>query len=313
MAEEGDHNALADRATSTVVFEGVIFSLMFATALAGNILVCLAFINNSTLRRSLNNYFIVSLAVSDILMAVLVEPLTFSALVTGKWPFSDAACQYHGVAMFILGVVSLQTFMLISVNRYVKMVKSNILYKKVFKKNTVLLMIIISWIIASISLPIFLLTGNRFAFNSNRSICYPVSSLTGRVFLHSTYALFIMIPHCIMFFCYFKVFRKIHDHNAQIANSAASGNSEIASQSYAREVRVTRMLFVTMVAFHLCWIPLYALELAVLIRNDLDAPRAVYITTTFTVSASSSINPIIYAVMTKDFRDTFKRILFCTY
>ena len=70
MAEEGDYNALADRATSTVVFEGVIFSLMFLTALAGNILVCLAFINNSTLRRSLNNYFIVSLAVSDILIRV---------------------------------------------------------------------------------------------------------------------------------------------------------------------------------------------------------------------------------------------------
>lgn len=228
MEEEGDHNALADRATNTVVFECLIFSLMFLTALGGNILVCLAFINNSTLRRSLNNYFIVSLAVSDILMAVLVEPLTFSVLVTGKWPFSTAACQYHGVAIFILGVVSLQTFMLISVNR-VKMVKSNILYKKVFKKNIVLLMIIFSWIIASTPLPMFLLTGNRFAFNYNRSICYPASSLTGRVFLHTTYALFIVIPHCIMFFCYFKVLRKIHDHNAQIANSTASGSGAIAS------------------------------------------------------------------------------------
>lgn len=63
----------------------------------------------------------------------------------------------------------------------------------------------------------------------------------------------------------------------------------------------------------MCWIPLYALEMAVLIRNDLDAPREVYVTTTFTVSASSSINPIIYAVMTKDFKDTFKRILFCNF
>lgn len=313
MGSADNRNELADRETITIVIESVIFSLMFLTALVGNLFVCLAFFKNPTLHRSLSNYYIVSLAVSDILMALLVEPLTFGVFITGRWPFNDVLCQFHGVCMYILGVTSLQTLMLISLNRYFKMVKSDVLYKKIFKKSTVLLMIGASWIAASVPLPIFLLTGNRFAFNSDRTICYPDSRLrNSRIFLHCIYGIFITIPSGVMVFCYYKVFKVIRAHNAQIANSVANENNKIALRSFARESRVTKMLFVTMVGFQLCWIPLYVLELIDLFHRDLDAPRAAYVMTTFTVSASSSINPIIYAVMNKDFRDTFKSLLFCS-
>lgn len=312
MASADRHEALTHRETSKIITECVIFSLMFLTALIGNVLVCLAFYKNPTLRRSLNNYFIISLAVSDILMALLVETLTLGAFITERWPFSDTLCQYHGVCMFILGVVSLQTLMLISVNRYFKMVKSGILYKKIFRKKTVLWMVAAAWILASVPLPIFLLSGNRFYFNSDRTICYPDSNLRGsRIFLHCIYAIFIAIPSCIIVFCYYKVFKTIRAHNAQIANSVVSENSDIALRSFKRESRLTKMLFVTLVGFELCWIPLYILEMMDLFHEDLDAPRAVYVMTTFTVSASSSINPMIYAVMTKDFRNTFKNLLLC--
>lgn len=106
-------------------------------------------------------------------------------------------------------------------------------------------------------------------------------------------------------------FHAIRAHNAQIANSVASENNDIALQSFARESRATKMLFVTMVGFQLCWIPLYSLELIDLFHKDLDAPRTVFVLTTYTVTASSSINPIIYAVMNKEFRDAFKSF-FCS-
>ena len=313
MTSVDNHNALADREMSTTIIECVIFSLMFITALVGNLFVCVVFFKNPTLNRSLNNYFIISLAASDILMALLVEPLTFGVFITGRWPFSDVLCQFHGVTMFILAEVSLQTLMLISINRYFKMVKSDILYKKIFKRKTVIWMIAASWIFAVVPLPLFLLSGNRFAFNSDRSICFPDSSVrNSRIFLNCIYTIFIGIPSCVMVFCYYKVFKKIRAHNAQMANSVASENNEIALRSFARESRVTKMLFVTMVGFELCWIPLYILELTYLFHKNLDAPRAVYVMTSFTGTASSSINPIIYAVMNKDFRDAFKSLLCCS-
>lgn len=303
-------NALGDRNTSTVVIECVVFSVMIVTALVGNLFVCLAFFKNPTLNRSLNNYFIVSLAVSDILLALLAETATLGVFITGRWPFNYILCQFHGVSMFILGLVSLQTLMLISVNRYLKMVKSDFLYKKIFKKNTVRWMIVASWLLATAPSLMFLLSGNRFVFNSDRSLCYPDSSFqSSRIFLHCIYLIFIVIPSCVIIFCYYKIYRKIRAHNAQIANSVARENNDIALRSFAREARVTKMLFVTMVGFQLCWIPLYIMEVIDLFHEDLDAPRTVYVLTTFTVSASCSINPIIYAVMNKDFRDAFKRLL----
>lgn len=308
MATTDKPDSLADRETTTVVTECVIFSLMMVTALVGNIFVCLAFFKNPTLNSRLNNYFIVSLAVSDILMVLLVETLTFGVFITGRWPFHDNLCQFHGVSMYVLGLVSLQTLMLISVARYFKMVKSDVLYKKVFKKNTVCWMIAASWIFASFPPVIFLLSGNRFVFNSDRTICYPDSSLrSSLICLHCTYGIFIVIPSCVIIFCYYKVFKKIRAHNAQIANSAASGHNDIALRSFARESRVTKMLFVTMVGFQLCWIPLYIMELVDLFNDH--APRAAYVMTSFTVTASSSINPIIYAAMNKDFRDSFKNLV----
>ena len=313
MAAVENHNDLAGRDTSKIIIECLVFSLMFLTALIGNFLVCLAFYKNQRLRHSLNNYFIISLAVSDILMALLVETLTFSAFLKGRWPFSDTLCQFHGVCIFILGEVSLQTLMLIAVNRYFKMVKSDILYKKIFKKRTVLWIIAASWILASIPLLAFLLSGNRFPFNAYRTVCFPDRSLQGvRTFLNCMSVIFIVIPFCVTVFCYFRVFKTIRAHNTQIASSDATENTDIALRSFARKSRVVKMLFVTMLGFQLCWIPFYILELIVSFHPDRHAPRTVYVMTTFTVSASSSINPIIYAVMNKDFRDTFKSLLLCS-
>ncbi|KAJ7374644.1 G-protein coupled receptor 1 [Desmophyllum pertusum] len=90
MTSMDNHNALADREMSTTIIECVIFSLMFVTALVGNLFVCLAFFKNPTLNRSLNNYFIISLAASDILMALLVEPLTFGVFY--NWAVAVQRC-----------------------------------------------------------------------------------------------------------------------------------------------------------------------------------------------------------------------------
>lgn len=313
MTSANDHSALVGRSTIKTVMECVFMSFLFLTALIGNVFVCLAFYKNPTLHRSLNNYFIISLAVSDILMALLVEPLTIGALATGGWPFGDVFCQFHGVCMYIVGLASLMIMMVISVNRYFKMVKSDVLYKRIFKKRTVLAMIAASWIMASAPPVAYLLSGNRFTFNSGRTICYPDARLLGpRIYLHCVYAIFIVVPSCVMFYCYYNVFRTIRLHSAQVANSVASENSEIALRSFARESRVTKMLFATLVGFELCWAPLYILELIDLLGPQVDAPRAVYVMTTLTVTASSSINPVIYTVMNKEFRDTFKNLFFCS-
>lgn len=65
---------------------------IFFIALLGNGLVCYVFYANSRMR-TLTNYFIVNLAVGDILIALFCVPTTFiSTLILMHWPFGFEIC-----------------------------------------------------------------------------------------------------------------------------------------------------------------------------------------------------------------------------
>ena len=67
-------------------------SILFL-ALFGNGLVCYV-VQSSPRMRTVTNYFIVNLAVGDLLMAILCIPFTFvSTLLLQYWPFGQELCQ----------------------------------------------------------------------------------------------------------------------------------------------------------------------------------------------------------------------------
>ena len=59
---------MQERNTATVVFETVIFTLTMILSLFGNLMVCYAVQRNPRLRSS-SNYYIISLALTDISIA----------------------------------------------------------------------------------------------------------------------------------------------------------------------------------------------------------------------------------------------------
>ena len=74
---------LEERNTATVVVETAIFSLVMALSLFGNLLVCYAVYKNPRLRCP-SNYYIISLAFSDIFQALCTMPLSIVMLATGN-------------------------------------------------------------------------------------------------------------------------------------------------------------------------------------------------------------------------------------
>ena len=69
--------------------------------------------------------FVASLAVSDLLLGVfIVGPLGIPTLVTSHWPFNDTICQFQGFITITLVVASIQTMVLMAMNRYFRIVKS---------------------------------------------------------------------------------------------------------------------------------------------------------------------------------------------
>ena len=136
---------LASRSLALVIFEGSSLVILNLLSLAGNIMVCLSVYRNPRLRTPTNLY-IIALAVSDLLSAVFVMPLSETILFTGKWSFGETICQFHAFMSSFVIYVSSATMGLTAVNRYVRICKPNTTYQKIFSPRKSRLWVIFVWL-----------------------------------------------------------------------------------------------------------------------------------------------------------------------
>ena len=80
---------LRERNTVTVVFETFLFTLAMILSLIGNLMVCYAVRRNPGLCRRPSNYYIISLALTDISLALSTMPWSVILLATGKCIFRN--------------------------------------------------------------------------------------------------------------------------------------------------------------------------------------------------------------------------------
>ncbi|RMX56331.1 hypothetical protein pdam_00004481 [Pocillopora damicornis] len=209
--------------------ESLAWLVVILAAFLGNVMLTLAVFKSSRIR-SPQNYYLLSLAATDVFNATAIMPYTLTVLIKGTWPFGNFICQLQGSLTSICATVSLLTMALISFNRYVKIVS------------------------------------------------------------------------------YYKVFRKIRAHYAQVASSGIRNEN---SAAFAEEVKITAMLFVTVLTFFICWVPSFIIDFYEAIAGYYTLPRQLYLFNIFTYTSSSAINPFIYGFMNRDFRGAYMRILCC--
>ncbi|XP_051544787.1 D(4) dopamine receptor-like [Myxocyprinus asiaticus] len=103
------------------------FAIIFGVPLIliiilGNVLVCLSVLTERSLKTA-TNYFIVSLAVADLLLAVLVLPLyVYSEFLGGIWTLSMYICDALMTMDVMLCTASILNLCAISVDRYIAVV-----------------------------------------------------------------------------------------------------------------------------------------------------------------------------------------------
>ena len=117
-------NIEEERHIATVVTETTIFALVMIISILGNLLVCYAVYRNPRLRNP-SNYYIISLALADILQASCSMPFSVAYLATGEWSFGTAACAFIAALKLSLTKVSSFNMALMALNRYYKVVKPN--------------------------------------------------------------------------------------------------------------------------------------------------------------------------------------------
>ena len=122
---------LSSRSLSLTIVEVSCLIIVNVLSLTGNTLVCFLFYKTTRLRTTTNLY-IIALAVSDLLSAVLVMPFGIGVLITSKWLFGGVICELQALLGVFVIYVSPVTMGLTAVNRYVKICKPDQQYKKLF-------------------------------------------------------------------------------------------------------------------------------------------------------------------------------------
>ncbi|XP_072516572.1 dopamine receptor D4b [Salminus brasiliensis] len=101
-------------------FPALIFGILLITAIiGGNVLVCLSVYKEKALKTT-TNYFIVSLAVADLLLAVLVLPLyVYAEFQGGVWSLNMVVCDWLMAMDVMLCTASIFNLCAISIDRFI--------------------------------------------------------------------------------------------------------------------------------------------------------------------------------------------------
>ncbi|XP_023931792.1 alpha-2C adrenergic receptor-like [Lingula anatina] len=130
-------------ALASVVVVAIMIGIIF-----GNIMVILAILTDNQLR-SIQNSFLVSLAVADLLVGLLIMPLCLSYELMGYWYFGEVLCELWLAMDVLLTTASILNLCIISLDRYWSITRA----VEYVKKRTPFragIMIATAWIISAI-------------------------------------------------------------------------------------------------------------------------------------------------------------------
>uniref|UniRef100_A0A452H4Q8 D(1B) dopamine receptor n=1 Tax=Gopherus agassizii TaxID=38772 RepID=A0A452H4Q8_9SAUR len=308
---------------------GSLLSLLILWTLFGNVLVCVAIIRFRHLRSKVTNIFIVSLAISDLLVALLVMPWKAVAEVAGYWPFG-AFCNVWVAFDIMCSTASILNLCVISMDRYWA-ISSPFRYERKMTQRVALVMISMAWALSVLISFIPVQLNWHRGIGTTWTSC---DSSLNRTYAISSSLISFYIPVAIMLVTYTRIYRIAQvqirrisslERAAEHAQSCRSNRVDChhhtsLKTSIRKETKVLKTLSVIMGVFVCCWLPFFILNCMVPFcespPNDPHAGLPCVSETTFNIFvwfgwANSSLNPIIYA-FNADFRKVFSNLLGCS-
>lgn len=147
-----------DHLLSNIYFKTSVYtmySIIFVIAVIGNGIVCYLVMSSSRMR-TVTNYFIMNLAVGDMLITILCVPFTSLATLKQYWPFGSLMCLIVNYSSALSVFVSAYTLVAISIDRYMVIMWP---LKPRISKSIAVTVIVIVWTVAGITvLPVGIFT-----------------------------------------------------------------------------------------------------------------------------------------------------------
>ena len=175
-------------------------SLLIILTIVGNIMILVAIATHRALH-SPQKYLIASLAVSDLMVGVVVMPISLTYEVIGTWILSNGVCNFWLSMDILYCTASILNLCVISLDRYWA-ITSSVKYRNQRTTRRILIYIVAVWLL---SLAISFAPVIGWISNSalSHEICYISQNMYYTVF--STFGAF-FIPATIILVVYYKIY-----------------------------------------------------------------------------------------------------------
>ncbi|XP_018952285.2 trace amine-associated receptor 13c-like [Cyprinus carpio] len=239
------------------------------------------------------NLLILSLAVADLIVGLIVIPLMGIKFIESCWYFGETFCSLFLFIAFMVVSASLGNLVFISVDRYIA-VSDPLRYTVRVTTDKVVFCIIINWLCSSIYSVIILY--NSMFYPDTQDRCYGDCSVSFK-FEHVVTDLIVtfVAPSSVIMSIYVKIFC-VAKYQAKVVNSVTGVNRS--------QRKAAKTLGIVVMVYFMCWIPYYIVTLI-----EGNESTVEFNVTCWILYVNSCMNPLIYALFYKWFRKSAKHIM----
>lgn len=306
--------------TPAYIVYTVFLVIILLGTLFGNGLVVLAVFMFSKLRR-VSNFFIVSLAISDLLVALMTLPLRIDqATHNNNWCLPQAVCVFWAATDTVWSAASILNLAIISIDRFLAITKPFIYQEKMTKKVCITLITVVwcyacTWGLLSL---VNWSTGDTslnwilFSPKTGEKNCGKMDA----VYYTSVFVCAFVLPLFVILITYVSIFKVALQ---QSKSMEAHDPSKRGHKRSVRELKATKTIAIVIGAFVFCWFPFFIIVLiSAWCGEDCFGSFVKYPAFSLAIRIpfvyvlpvfNSTMNPIIYCFYNKEFKDAFKKLI----
>ncbi|XP_071392338.1 relaxin-3 receptor 1-like [Centroberyx affinis] len=305
-----DIDVTADGSPILRILISVVYSVVCAVGLVGNLLVFFLMRLRQGRKKSTINFFIINLAVTDFQFVLTLPFWAVDTALDFSWPFGDAMCKII-LSVTVMNMYASVFFLTaMSVTRYWSVASA--LKKRAGRRSgTVKWVCAVLWVSATVA------TAPTAVFSTVTVVAGEKLCLLKFPEGHDWLALYhiqkilvaFIIPMLIVSVNYLMLLRFIRQRSMHNNNNPS------------RRSRVTKSVTIVVLSFFLCWMPNHAITFwGVLVKfNAVNWDKSYYMVHTYVfpvtvclAHANSCLNPVLYCLMRREFRkmlrDLFWRV-----
>ncbi|KAJ0001837.1 hypothetical protein NQD34_001633 [Periophthalmus magnuspinnatus] len=301
--EEGfsfeDIDVSADGSPILRILISVIYSVVCAVGLVGNLLVFFLMKLRQGRKKSNINTFILNLAVTDFQFVLTLPFWAVDTALDFSWPFGDAMCKII-LSVTVMNMYASVFFLTaMSVTRYLSV--SSALKKRAFRRSHC-----VRWVCAVLWVAATLATAPTAIFSTvtvvaGEKLCllrFPEGYDWLALYHIQKILVAFVVPMLIVSANYLLLLRYVRRRSMDTANPR-------------RRSRVTRSVAIVVLSFFCCWMPNHAITLwGVLVKlNVVHWDKSYYLVHTYVfpvtvclAHTNSCLNPVLYCLMRPEIR-----------